>query len=314
MRVDTDFEWEEFGNQVTQEIGSTMKAAILLTCFNRKEKTLSCLKSIYTQSKLEDIALKAYLVDDASKDGTASAVAAEFPEVCILNGDGTLYWNGGMNMAWNAAVKEGFDYYIWINDDVTLSPDAFKIMFESYRLGQVESGADPVIVGCFSWPDSGDYAYGGYHVKISTWGIRTKRTLPEGKIKRCDTFNGNFVLIPNSVVKKVGMLDPQYTHAIGDSDYGYRCMKKNIPMFITPGYIGECERNKVEGLWFSPSITLTERYKKLMLPTGLPPREYFHFYKKNCNSFAGGIALLKIYLRLLFPKLWLRFSRSKSLL
>jgi len=290
-----------------------MKAAILLTCFNRKEKTLSCLKSICTQSRVQGITLKIYLVDDGSKDGTANAVAAEFPEVCVLHGDGTLYWNGGMNMAWRAAKEEGYDYYIWINDDVTLLPDALKILFESYRQGRVVSGTDPVIVGSFSWPESRNHAYGGFHVKISKWAIRTKRVHPEGEIKRCDTFNGNLVLIPNSVVKDVGLLDPRYTHAMGDSDYGYRCMKKNIPMFITPGYVGECARNKVESLWYSPSVTLRERYKKLMLPTGLPPAEYYYLYKTNCNSFAASIALLKIYLRLLFPKIWLRYSRSKDL-
>ena len=90
-----------------------MRAAILITCFNRKDKTLSCLKSVYAQAEVKDLSLTIYLVDDGSSDGTSNAVSSAYPEVNVLFGDGNLYWNGGMNLAWRTAIKECFDYYIW---------------------------------------------------------------------------------------------------------------------------------------------------------------------------------------------------------
>ncbi len=288
-----------------------MIAAVLLTCFNRKEKTLSCLHSIYEQSKVDDLTLKVFLVDDGSTDGTSSAVESAFPEVNVLHGDGNLYWNGGMNLAWKAATKESFDFYIWLNDDVSLSSNAFVTMFDVYATVSFIHQNNPVIAGCFSEADGHNHAYGGFRVKKSIWAITKIRILPGDTAKQCDTFNGNFVLIPKSVVKKVGFLDKRYTHSLGDIDYGLRCTANNIPIYISPGYVGECPRNPIKNSWFDPNIPLIQRYKRLVSPTGLPPSEYFYSYKKEGAYIAGGLALVKLYLRLFMPKFWSNLSGNK---
>lgn len=40
-----------------------------------------------------------FLVDDESTDGTSEAIKSEFPEVSIIKGDGSLFWNRGMYTA-----------------------------------------------------------------------------------------------------------------------------------------------------------------------------------------------------------------------
>jgi len=289
-----------------------MRAALLLTCFNRKDKTLSCLESIYSQLPVKNLELEIYLVDDGSTDGTGDAVAAKFSAVRLLRGDGSLYWNGGMNMAWSAARADGFDAYMWANDDIDLDPDALSVMVHAFNEGHDDCGVEPVIVGNFCETDSGKHTYGGFSVKQTFRGMATKRILPNGQIARCDTFNGNLVLIPNSVVEMVGMLDPQYTHAFGDMDYGLKCMKNNIPMYITPEYLGRCSRNSIKGTWVDSTLPLAERYRKLLLPTGIPPKEYFYSCRKHSGRGVCIIALVKLYLRLLLPDFWARISRKES--
>ena len=61
-----------------------MKVAILITCYNRKAKTLRCLDSIQgTLGPWRDkIDAKVFLTDDGCTDGTADAVrkqAYDFP-------------------------------------------------------------------------------------------------------------------------------------------------------------------------------------------------------------------------------------------
>jgi GT2 family glycosyltransferase len=73
--------------------------AVLLTCYNRKQKTLGCLRSLLGQPQGFNSRLTVYLLDDASTDGTANAIAEEFPQVRLLEGDGNYYWNGGMRAA-----------------------------------------------------------------------------------------------------------------------------------------------------------------------------------------------------------------------
>ena len=62
--------------------------AILMTCYNRKEKTMASLAGIFKQKILENIQLQVYLVDDGSADGTSEAVAQTYPQVKIIPGDG----------------------------------------------------------------------------------------------------------------------------------------------------------------------------------------------------------------------------------
>ena len=102
--------------------------AVLLTCHNRKFQTLQCLESLFLQQRLNvDFRIEVFLVDDASTDGTAYETRIQYPEVNIIQGNGNLYWNRGMRLAWEtAASKNKYDYYLWLNDDTFLKPNAIN--------------------------------------------------------------------------------------------------------------------------------------------------------------------------------------------
>ncbi len=61
--------------------------------------------ALYGQSNLDEVRLDTFLVDDGCTDSTAQAVDKEYPQVKILQGDGNLFWGGGMRMAWDEALK-----------------------------------------------------------------------------------------------------------------------------------------------------------------------------------------------------------------
>lgn len=73
--------------------------AALLTVYNRKEKTLACLRELFAQNIPDNYILNVYLTDDGCTDGTPEAIAIEFPSVHIIKGDGSLFWNRGMYAA-----------------------------------------------------------------------------------------------------------------------------------------------------------------------------------------------------------------------
>src|SRR5688500_4668302 len=102
--------------------------AVLMTCHNRKALTLACLEMLRRQPLFA--AENLFLVDDGSSDGTGDAVRQAFPTANVVQGDGSLFWNGGMRLAWDRAKAAGrdFDFYLWLNDDVKLSPDALDML------------------------------------------------------------------------------------------------------------------------------------------------------------------------------------------
>ena len=106
-----------------------MKFAVLITCFNRADKTLECLRHLYSSSLPDDCAFDVWLNDDGCTDGTGTRVKTEFPAVNVIKGSGHDYWCGGMRRAWNAASEVcDYDGYLWLNDDTMLNKDAIRII------------------------------------------------------------------------------------------------------------------------------------------------------------------------------------------
>ncbi len=62
--------------------------AVLLTCHNRRAETLRCLEALLAQDA--GASLRVFLVDDGSTDGTGEAVRVSFPQVNVVQGDGSL--------------------------------------------------------------------------------------------------------------------------------------------------------------------------------------------------------------------------------
>jgi GT2 family glycosyltransferase len=217
--------------------------AVLLTCYNRREKTLQCLQALHLQYVDPKIELKLYLVDDASTDGTAEAVGQLYPLVRVITGTGSLFWNGGMRLAFSIAQVDNPDYYFWINDDTVLYPHALQTLLD-VSLKLISRGQDKaVVVGSTLDPETDSPSYGG--VSQTHWWhpLKFHHIYPKTEAYRCDTFHGNCVLIPRSVAALVGNLNPAYTHNLGDFDYGLRTRQKGGDVWLAPCYLGTCLAN-----------------------------------------------------------------------
>lgn len=284
-----------------------VKLAVLITCHNRKMTTHSCLTKLYSQAwPLKQITV--YLVDDGCTDGTGEMVSTVFPEVVVIQGSGSLFWAGGMRAAMNAALEHGYDYYLWLNDDTMLVDSAVSQLIETAR--RVESGSGPsIIVGSVCDPQSEELSYGGF--------ASTKRSLdlrllhPTGDDLACDTFNGNCVLISQPVVDVLGNISTEFSHSMGDIDYGMRAAKMGIRSWVAPGMVGTCEPNRNKHNWANPKLSLRERLQSLNSPTGLPPIEFARLARRH-TGWLWPWYVLKLYFRVLAPRYYEIF-KSKNL-
>jgi len=249
--------------------------AVLMTCHNRRQKTLECLESLYTLVLPEEISLKIYLVDDGSTDGTGEAVCQNYPKVKILVGDGSLYWNGGMRVAFGEALKVKHDYYLWLNDDTILYPYTIDKLLSTSRHLTEQGESLFIVVGATCDPHRSEPTYGGL-VRMSKWHpLKFKVMEPGEQAQRCDTMSGNCVLISQTVAQKLGNLDPNFTHSKGDWDYGLRLQKKGGSVWLAPGYLATCaEHPPHTNCWDNPDLTLRQRVKMVLDPKCLPMGEW----------------------------------------
>lgn len=267
---------------------------ILITVFNRKEKTLQCLRLIYKQEGLNDYDVDIFIVDGGSNDGTPAAIKAEFPEVHVSIYEG-LYWNRGMHAAWKeASSTKDYDLYLWLNDDTNLYPFAIRTLIDA----SLEHNNSAIIIG--PTVDTKTHT-------IPTYGGRAAdgSLLPlDGQPHIAHHFNGNIVLIPNQVFKQVGNLDPYFSHSKGDFDYGLRAAKQGIVSYQLGKAIGECDTHPNLDKWCNPEYSLTERWKAMHLPNGMPPNETFYFERRHLGVLPAIFHWLTIHIRCVFPKIW----------
>jgi GT2 family glycosyltransferase len=257
------------------------KIAVLMTSFNRREVTLKSLESLFRQQKAEGIRLSVFLVDDGSTDDTSRAVNSLFPQVKVLQGDGTLFWNGGMRMAFAAAVQESFDAYLFLNDDTTLYSDALERITVCARRWLAASGP-AIVVGSTKSPDSGMHSYGGIAMRADGFALKLEKVTPGESLPiGCDTMNGNVVLIPSEIAAVVGNLDESFHHQFGDLDYGLRARRAGFKVVVAPGYAGECLSNSSSGTWRDSGLTFKKRWKNLTSPKGVPLGEWLIFTRRH---------------------------------
>ncbi|MEQ9000324.1 MAG: glycosyltransferase family 2 protein [Coleofasciculus sp. B1-GNL1-01] len=260
------------------------RTAILITCHNRKPKTLACLDALFNQVLPAEVILDVYLVDDGSTDGTTEAVRQTYPQVKILPGDGNLYWNRGMHKAFAEALKHDYDYYLWLNDDTVLYPEAIASLLTTSHHLAAQGEDKAIVVGSMAHPETGKLTYGGL-ARNSWWHPFKYKLVEPGKDPQpVDTMNGNCVLIPRSVVQAVGNLNPAFTHSIGDIDYGLRAQQQGCTVWVAPGYTGKCQTNPPQAhAWLAPELTLRQRWQKANQIKGFPPAESKVFCQRHAN-------------------------------
>jgi GT2 family glycosyltransferase len=254
----------------------TKTIAVLLTCHNRKAKTLACLQNLFEQALPASILIRIYLVDDGSTDGTSESVRAAYPDVAIIPSDGTLFWSGGMRVAWQHATRIEPDFYLWINDDTCLRLGCLATLFATWKESAVTGREDCIVVASCCDPVTGEHTYGGQLVR-GAHPARTTAILPDPRhVKSCDTFEGNCVLVPKAAFKTLGILT-RFQHAGSDTDYGLRATRSGVRLVVAPGYLAECSLNPPEDSWQCRDLPRRARWRKLVGRKGLPPQDWWRF-------------------------------------
>ncbi len=247
-----------------------MKIAVLMACFNRREKTLACLAALMANALSPDHSVHVILADDGSTDGTADAVMARYPDAQIISGDGSWFWNGGMHMAFERAMQAGYDAYLWLNDDTNLHADTLARLLETWRQVKQRRGADAIVVGSTQDPGTRQLTYGGV-VRAASWRPLTFKMIePVDTAIECESMWGNCVLIPAAIARSIGNLDPSFKHSMGDVDYGLRARKAGFGIFVMPGFAGTCSTNSPAGTFEDARVPLIQRLRKIAHPKGMP--------------------------------------------
>lgn len=256
--------------------------AVLLTCFNRKAKTIAALTSLH---KAYDFysnygRMSVYLTDDGSTDGTTKAVKEQFPKVHILQGSGDLYWAGGMRHTWAAALKGNYDAYLLLNDDTNVHQELFEQIEKTAAYSWHNFQQKAILIGATIDATTEVVTYGGS--LFANRFLATTRLLPiSEQPQKCELGNANIMWVPNTVVDKIGILSDGYIHGMADYDYTLKALKYKIPALVMPGVLGECVNDHTDPYLKLMKLSFKDRIKMLYNPVGLDFSSQVHHMKKH---------------------------------
>jgi len=267
---------------------------VILTCFNRKEKTLNCIKSLIEGN--QNIEFNFVIVDDCSTDGTMEVLKKLPYQLNILSGNGSLYWAGGMRLGIRYVLEneKEYDYILFVNDDV----DFFKNIVQD--LITQENRKNAIIVGA-TCDMNNEFTYGG----VKMLGGKKKgyyTSVQPAFMNKCDTFNMNCVLVSKQVFIALGNFDEKYKHSLADLDYGLRASRNGYEIFSSNKFVGICLKNPIKGTWQDVSLSRIERIRRKESVKNAPFKPWFYFLRKHYGIFHALRYSITPYIRILIGK------------
>jgi len=221
---------------------SKFTVSVIIVSWNAREYLMQCLASLSTEE--DRYRMEIIVVDNASADGSADAVATCYPNVRLIRNTENLGFAKANNMA--VSVSTG-KYLCFVNSDVKVLPNCIgrlvRFCEENLNVGMV----GPRIIGgdgklqrsCRGFPTvwnmlcralaldtlfPGVKAFTGYH--LYHW--------PQESLRSVDILSGCFWLVRRDALPRVGLLDEEFFMYCEDWDWCKRFRAKGWQVVFLP--------------------------------------------------------------------------------
>ena len=101
--------------------------SVIIVSYNTRELTLRCLREVTERLNDEALSHEIWVVDNASTDGSAAAIAGEFPDVYLLASSDNLGFGVANNQAFERASGR---FFLLLNSDAFVHAGALSRMLE----------------------------------------------------------------------------------------------------------------------------------------------------------------------------------------
>jgi GT2 family glycosyltransferase len=190
--------------------------------------------------------LRTVVVDNASTDGSADMVAAEFPHVELVRSDINLGFAGGANRAFE---RGGFDYFLLLNPDVEIDAAALPRLVAFMETMPAAAAVAPLLTGTDGRVQTHMYRRFPTRLQIALfWTVLRPLTSRIGALRRrifehdlrgvdpvpVDQLPGAAMLIRAAALRSIGPFDAGYFVWWEDVDWCYRAMRAGYTLHVLP--------------------------------------------------------------------------------
>ncbi len=182
-----------------------------------------------------------YVVDNASTDGSEEQLRAWDPGLTVIQSGGNLGWSGGNNVGIRAALQDGCDHVLLLNNDATIRPDALTIMADALDKLPDAGALGALIV---SSRDVDWIEYGGCDIDPRTgmprqlYGDTANLRLPDMPVPAV-VVKGCAMLLTAAGLARVGLLTEDYFLNFDEVDWCYRANAAGLRHYLVPRSVVE---------------------------------------------------------------------------
>jgi len=195
-----------------------VRCSVLIVSFNTCQLTLQAIGSVASLPDVETI-----VVDNASRDGSAAAIARQFPQVRLVRADRNLGFGGGVNRASGEASGE---FLLVLNSDACLRPGALDLLLELMRAEPRAALVAPALTYPDGRPQSAAFAFPGLlQIALDLHPVnRLMESRVNGRIRarqprQIDHPLGACMLVRRAAWREVGPLDEGYFMYLEEIDW-----------------------------------------------------------------------------------------------
>lgn len=199
---------------------------------NRRDDTLACIASLIANDYPNHHII---VLDNASSDGSAAAIAERFPQVEIIHLQANRGYAGNNNVGIAAAIEQGADWVFVLNEDTILAPDCLSQMIDAAQQHDHIGVVGPMV-----------YHHNEPHT-IQSAGGRLDRFWVSHHIaenepdtgqfaapRRVDWISGCAILVHRDVVRQTGSLDERFFYYWEETEWCLRATRAGWNILHVP--------------------------------------------------------------------------------
>ena len=223
---------------------SSPDVSVVIVSYNTAELTRRCLRQLL-DSRTEDVSFDVTVVDNASRDGSAAAIAREFPAVRLIRLPANVGWGRAIN---RGAVAGAGGHLLFLNPDAAPvgSPVAELLRFARanphhgiYTGRTLHADGTDDFYSCWGLPSLRSYA--GFATGLSTVFPGSSWVNPEALpaydrrgVREVPAVSGCCMLVERALFNRLGGFDPQFFLYSDDIDLCTRAAALGARPVVVP--------------------------------------------------------------------------------
>jgi GT2 family glycosyltransferase len=245
------------------------KVFVVIVTYNGSKWVTPCFASL----RASTIPLHTIVIDNGSQDDTLARIAAEFPEVEVIDTGKNHGFGKANNIGMELAYGRGADYVFLLNQDAWIDPDAVEKLVEAHRAYPAYGVISPMHLNGAG--DGLDFSFSDYIAPKNCKSLYSDLYL--GRLKTI--YDVGFVnaaawMMTRACLERVGGFSPSFFHYGEDSNYTQRLQFHKLKLGVLPAArIYHDREQRPPGKFFEND----ETFRREVIARGSNPNQGFSF-------------------------------------